>query len=71
MVTPHFYEDARFCPACRRYVHYLLSPLSAYCSICGEAVQVFSPSDLERFRSTLALEGRARRKPLEDRRVPA
>ena len=53
MATSDFYEDRRFCRACRRYANYLQSPNAAYCSTCGERVALFSPDDLARFRSAL------------------
>jgi hypothetical protein len=56
MATSNFYEDRRYCVACRAYVHYLLSPRAAYCASCGEVVQLFSPPDLERFRGSLGSE---------------
>ena len=56
MATSNFYEDRRYCRACRRYTNYLQSPQAAYCSVCGAQVRLFSPDDLARFRSLLRLD---------------
>ena len=74
MATSNFYEDRRYCRACRRYTHYLQSPGAAYCSVCGQPVRIFSPDDLARFRSALRIaapaDGRESHKPVR-RRTPA
>ncbi len=68
MATIPFYEDSRYCAACRRYVTYLASPLAAYCSTCGEAVRLFSPRDLEQFRARLHNGRAARERAAQARR---
>ncbi|MBK7644993.1 MAG: hypothetical protein IPJ19_18435 [Planctomycetes bacterium] len=71
MATSNFYEDRRYCRACKRYVHYLQSPREAHCFLCGGAVRLFSPPDLERFRSSLQRERAARTSPSRGQRASA
>jgi hypothetical protein len=63
MATSTYYEDRRYCHACRRYVQYLQSPRAAFCSSCGDAVRLFSPHDLEQFRRSLHVERPPRSRP--------
>jgi hypothetical protein len=67
MVQSTYYEDRRYCCACRRYVHYLESPLGSYCSSCGGPVKLFSPQDLESFRRSLEPERAGRDAALKAR----
>lgn len=49
-----FWNESRFCPACDRYVHFLLSPEHAYCVDCGGRVSLLSAPDFRQFRKELS-----------------
>jgi len=48
-----FYDERKYCPACRNYVRYLVSIDHSYCVTCGEAVQLFSQQDWSKFQESL------------------
>lgn len=56
MRSSDFYDDRRWCAACRAYVPYLLSPSSSWCTRCGRAVGLFSEDDRARFERELRTE---------------
>jgi hypothetical protein len=51
-----FYGELKWCPKCRRYVNYLLSTYSSFCVKCGAAVQLFSKTDMKKFKKQAAPE---------------
>ncbi len=61
MVHNDFDTDHRYCPSCRRYVRYLLSPQRGYCTRCAGPVQLFSPTDEVEFHRDLRIVGRSER----------
>ena len=42
-----FYSEKKFCRRCGRYVRSLSR---SYCALCGEAVNLFSKEDWQKFR---------------------
>lgn len=53
MEQSDFYGDKKYCDACRKYVHYLMSVESSYCVTCGARVHLFSREDWEDFNQNL------------------
>ncbi|HPF15197.1 MAG: hypothetical protein H6830_12730 [Planctomycetes bacterium] len=49
MESIDFYNDTKFCPKCMRYVRYLMSIHTSYCTECGGEVRLFSKEDWEEF----------------------
>ncbi len=66
-----FYSDRKFCSHCEKYVPYLMSVDSSYCSDCGNEVRLFSESDWKAFNESMAARkpkgGRPRKKDRRDR----
>ncbi|MBI1849016.1 MAG: hypothetical protein HYR85_01600 [Planctomycetes bacterium] len=46
-------DEKKWCPKCRRYVKYLQSYNSSYCSVCGEKVLLFNDEDWAKFKKSL------------------
>jgi hypothetical protein len=59
-----YYQDLKYCPACEKYVPYLMSLDHSYCAECGDRVRLFSKSDWENFNENIARKPKGRpRKP--------
>ena len=48
-----FYSNRKWCPACDRYVAYLLSVTSSFCVECGGEVRLLSKVDWESFSESM------------------
>lgn len=46
-----FYNETKWCPNCRDYVHYMMSVNHSYCASCGTRVKLFSKEDSKRFNA--------------------
>ena len=53
MEVPDYYTDLKFCPACNKYVSYLMGLEHSYCVECGGRVRLFSESDWALFNDNL------------------
>lgn len=51
--TRDYYSDQKFCPACNKYVQYLMSLDRSYCMDCGGRVRLFSGDDWTEFNETI------------------
>ena len=49
-----YYSDRKFCPACAKYVPYLMSIERSFCVECGGEVRLFSQDDWKSFHESLA-----------------
>ncbi|MEW6073184.1 MAG: hypothetical protein AB1726_11420 [Planctomycetota bacterium] len=53
MEPTDFYNDRKYCQACRAYVPYLQSLEQSWCAICGSKVRLFSDDDWKSFHNSL------------------
>jgi hypothetical protein len=48
-----YYNDRKYCTACREYVPYLMSTDHSYCAQCGTQVRLFSDADWSAFNESM------------------
>ena len=61
-----FYSNRKWCPACDRYMAYLMSVKASYCVECGGEVRLLSAADWQSFTDSMA-----NRRPAPGRRKEA
>jgi hypothetical protein len=44
-----YYNEEKWCPACQKYVRYIMSVNHSYCIECGSRVKLFSRDDAQQF----------------------
>jgi len=53
MGTSEFYNEKKFCEACKTYVRFLMSVNHSFCVQCGNKVRMFNRDDAQTFVETV------------------